>query len=67
MDDGYEIFVETCSYIGQCVVKVFMDDIFFFNEETLFNGQMLLEKLTFIWTIDNKSECEFNLDHVALL
>jgi hypothetical protein len=44
-----------------------MDDIFFFNEETLFNGQMLLEKLTFIWTIDNKSECEFNLDHVALL
>lgn len=27
MDDGCEIFVETCSYIGQCVVKVFMDDM----------------------------------------
>jgi hypothetical protein len=48
MDDGYEIFVETCSYIGQCVVTVFMDDMKFFNEETLFSGQMLLEKLNFI-------------------
>jgi hypothetical protein len=48
MDDGCEIFVETCSYIGQCVVKLFMDDKKFFNEETLFNGQMLLENITFI-------------------
>jgi hypothetical protein len=45
MDDGCEIFVETCSYIGQCVVKLFMDDKKFFNEETLFNGQMLLENV----------------------
>jgi len=67
MDDGYEIFVETCSYIGQCVVKVFLDDMKIFNEETLFNCQMLLKKLNFIWTIDKKSECVFNLDHVALL
>jgi len=48
MDDGYEIFVETCSYIGQCVVKVFLDDMKIFNEETLFNCQMLLKKLNFI-------------------
>jgi hypothetical protein len=48
MDDGCEIFVKTCSYIGQYVVKMFMDDMKVFNEETLFSGEMLLEKLTFI-------------------
>jgi hypothetical protein len=38
MDDGCEIFVEVCSYIGQSVARVLMDGTKFYTKKTLSNG-----------------------------